>query len=125
MRINDKPPHVSPLPDTPIHQNTGSTAPEIIELLNTKDQYQTVVMSTAHLSVNDQTALDQLSANTQLGLVMKRDTGWFIKLNDEVMLYERLSDHLNALISQVLNAGYQMIEFDCDGRVYQHIKAFS
>lgn len=63
-------------------------------------------------------------------MVMVRDTGWFVKLFDEK--YSNLDSHVfkkisatgQDIIMAAFEAGYRMIEFDCDATEYDGFEIF-
>ncbi len=55
-------------------------------------------------------------------MIQVRDTGWWIKLYDEVdlnMNYTGMSDEFHCMLTSAVLTGYRMIEFDCDGTIYE------
>ena len=95
----------------------------IQSLLNaTEDQYRVIGISTDHLSREDRDYLESLAKDPAIGMVMGRDTGWFLKLYEDLDLnldYPAMSPSLQAIITCVHMAGFRMIEFDCDATSYE------
>lgn len=81
------------------------------------ESYRCVALSTAHLTPNDVAELSALCGSNPM--IMARDTGWFVKLYEEVESNVRpeLSDTYNAIISAAVAAGFRLVEFDADATV--------
>lgn len=108
---------------------TNQTA--INELVNTDDNYRVIGISTAHLSENDLALLEELVLIEQrndaldgmpFAFVGKRNEGYLLKMYESFDL-ENIKitlpqDSLYTIAQSALNAGYRMIEFDCDANVY-------
>lgn len=96
------------------------------ELAATEDNYKVIGISTCHLSKADQVSLDELAQDEQCNMVMKRDTGWFVKLYEEKEYNDghAVSDNLKALLGFCFNAGYRMIEFDADASQYEYLTLY-
>jgi hypothetical protein len=81
------------------------------------DKYACIALSTSHLTQNDKDKLTN-TATTDCGMIMERDTGYFIKLyvDKEYTLYliDNLSQEAQDVIMACHNAGFQLIEFDRD-----------
>ena len=74
--------------------------------------YRAICLNTGHLTQSDISALEDASVNP--GMVLKRDTGFFIKLFDEIERDSTYSDDLNAIIEWGHGLGHRLIEFDSD-----------
>ncbi len=96
------------------------------ELEHSEDSYKAIGISNYHLSYADTVVLDDLASDRECNMVLKRDTGWFVKLYDspDENNHESMSQNLNSILSACLGAGYQMIEFDTDASVYHNLKTF-
>lgn len=87
-------------------------------LKSSVDTYQVICINSSHLIDSDKDLLDNLGTST--GMIMKRDTGWFVKLYEDLesnYLYDS-SNELKKLFELCHAAGYRMIEFDCDASFY-------
>lgn len=92
----------------------------IRKMLEERDRYHCIAISTAALTEYDRQLLAKLEiASTQ---VMGRDYGWFIKMGEEPnsVIGELDTDYCN--LHKILNAaheaGYRMVEFDSDALLY-------
>jgi len=95
------------------------------EIRATEDQYKTIAVSTIHLSEQDKARLTELADDKMCNMVLERDTGWFIKLYDETESNEHgVSDSLNLIFTVCLEAGFRMIEFDCDAQSYECLSTY-
>lgn len=90
------------------------------------ESYRVLVLSSSHITAADVSVLTREAFNADNGMVMGRDTGFFIKLfsdpSDTTMDINK--DYSLALKSIVLWAkekGYGMIELDADGPVMSDI----
>lgn len=95
----------------------------IRKMLEEKDRYSCVAISTAALTCYDQQLLAKLEYDSNM--VMGRDFGWFIKLYEETdaltaMLGEVNDDcyNLHKILLNAHQAGYRMVEFDSDAQLY-------
>lgn len=89
------------------------------QLKASQDQYSTICISTAHVSKEDRTKLSRMCFDPNCNMIMKRDTGWFVKLYDEAEDNDYdVSEDLKALFYYCVEAGFRMIEFDCDAEIY-------
>jgi hypothetical protein len=87
------------------------------------ETYQVVALSTGHLTHEDRNALDNAASEGD-PMVLKRDTGFFIKFypadtedNEGISPSNLRHGHsatLKDIIRWALKCGYSMIEFDCD-----------
>lgn len=91
------------------------------------ETYQTIAVSTQHLSRHDDLALSAAAQGVGKtdNMIMERDTGYFIKLyldEDGENLNHRpqLSLGANMVIAWAHAQGFQMIEFDCDAEPLKH-----
>lgn len=78
------------------------------------ESYQCCAVSSAHLTPEDVQTLT--IAAGKRGMIMERSTGFFIKLYEEP---ETIDDYglmagATALLHAAHEAGYRMVEFDCD-----------
>jgi hypothetical protein len=96
------------------------------ELLDSEDQYKTIGISVNHVSEADRESLSELAIDESCGMVLERDTGWFIKLYDESDSNNRhsISDDLKSLLESCLSAGYRMVEIDCDAKIYESLPTY-
>ena len=108
-------------------ENESATSRQAIELISSDDQYKCIAISTIHLNEHCKSALSALAAHTNM--VFERDTGWFVKLYDELeynlempnsACYElgEIPSQLATIYSAALSAGYRMIEFDSEAEAY-------
>jgi hypothetical protein len=87
------------------------------------EEYRAVAINIAHLTKADTKAFD-LAISGGETMLMKREYGYFLKLfeHDEGYCFAEgtgnnrhgVSDQCKAIIEWAYNAGYRMIEFDCD-----------
>ena len=79
------------------------------------ETYSCAAISTAHMTLTDSMALTRLVAQGD-GMIMIRDTGFFIKLYEEPEYNRRdkLSAGLNDLIEHLHSQGFRLVEFDQD-----------
>ncbi len=96
------------------------------ELAATIDSYKVIGICNAHLCEGDKSMLDMMASDDECNMVMKRDTGWFVKLYDAPEFNERedMSSNLKKLLRGCLGAGFRMIEFDADAAYYSHLETF-
>jgi hypothetical protein len=96
------------------------------ELMNSIDQYKTVGISVDHISEADRDSLSELAADESCGMILERDTGWFIKLYEDIDSNNRylISEGLKSLLESCLKAGYRMIEIDCDAQTYENLPTY-
>ena len=82
----------------------------------TQETYTVLVLSTGLLTVADQFTLNAL---VEENMVMRRDTGYFVKLYEEEEYnqasYGILSKAVRTIILESHKLGFRMIEFDRDG----------
>lgn len=95
--------------------------PSEVELQNGEgvsvESYRVMAISTCHIQKEDTEALTNLAKRGD-GMIMERDTGFFIKLyGDELEGNERTdySEFLNQIIRYAFEHGFQMIEIDQAG----------
>lgn len=83
--------------------------------MNFTDTYRCCAISTAMLTDDDQLTL---ASKESENMVMVRDTGFFMKLYEELesvhLLIADLSAPLKHTILEAFHQGFRMIEFDCD-----------
>jgi hypothetical protein len=95
-----------------------------------KDQFKAICLSTAHLTKEDYDLLGSLACEHGESMHMDRDTGFFIKLYEEDGSDESLntrkdySGSLNRIVREAAEAGFRMIEFDCDAEVCEAFPTF-
>lgn len=87
--------------------------------------YSTMAISTGHMTFDDSRYLDR----SENSMVMKRDTGFFIKLyTGEYDLDKNFSDHysnaLKKVIKYAVEGGFELIEFDEAGPVIELFTVF-
>lgn len=92
----------------------------IRKMLEERDRYHCVAISTAALTEYDQQLLAKLEiASSQ---VMGREYGWFIKMgeepNDIIGELDVNYCNLKKLLNAAHKAGYRMVEFDSDAQLY-------
>lgn len=84
------------------------------------DTYQVIALSTGHLTEQDRDRLRKTCNDQDNNMVLCRDTGFFIKLYEELSpedLPSWYSETLKRLILAIHRQGYRMIEFDSDAPV--------
>jgi len=92
------------------------------------ETYQTACVSTGHLSQQDRDAfLDALTAEEPM--LMSRDTGYFLKLYEEIDYnfegsLADITPALKSLITHLHAQGIRMVEFDCDGPTLPGFETF-
>ena len=85
------------------------------------ESYTCCALSTGHLSPSCLLELDQISSN----MVMSRDTGYFLKLYDDLdMNICFTSKVLNKAVAQLHAKGYRLIEFDRDAEEVSDLPTF-
>ncbi len=92
------------------------------------DRYQVMALSTAHLTAKDSYLLTQATSNKYENMVMGRDTGWFIKLYDELepsLSLCQASQTLRRVVSWAHKSGYRMVEFDSGAEVLPQLPVYS
>jgi len=90
------------------------------------EDYKVVVLSTAHLTEEDRDALAEAVADGEQ-MVLQRETGFYLKLYPEDTpdnFRHGHSDSIKNIIRWAHQAGYRMIEFDCDAAVMQGFPVF-
>lgn len=99
-----------------------------LHAMSTKaEQYKCIAMSTGHLSEAAKAALTEAATKTVRGeggggggMVMERDTGWFVKMYSaddcapNETMFPGFPDDLEAIFGACREAGYQLVEFDAD-----------
>lgn len=90
-----------------------------------EDFYKVVVLSTAHLTEGDKDAME-LGNHDNSQMIMKRDTGFFVKLYDEVEsnYCGFMSESLLKIIRWAHHERFSMIEFDSDARELSQFETF-
>lgn len=89
------------------------------------DAYNCIGMNTSHLSTLAQSDLNGLANTSEM--IFARDTGWFVKLYDNVEDNNNMfkdSPELQHIAELALTAEYRMIEFDGDAAYYPGLKQF-
>lgn len=99
----------------------------------TLETYEVVALSTGHLTLEDRNALED-AANEGDPMVLKRDTGFFIKFypadpdDNEGISSSNLrhghSETIKDIIRWALKSGYSMIEFDSDADTLDQFPTF-
>lgn len=97
------------------------------------ETYEVVALSTGHLTLEDRDALED-AANEGDPMVLKRDTGFFIKFypagpedNEGISpsnLRHGHSETIKDIIRWALKSGYSMIEFDSDADMLEQFPTF-
>lgn len=97
------------------------------------ETYKVMVVYTGHITKDDNDLLHSLThrhphalEHPLRNMIMDRDTGYFIKLYDELELNlcPEHSSSFNKLIKWAFNNGFRMIEIDCDGPAYDMFETF-
>ncbi len=96
------------------------------ELEKSIDQYRVVCLSTGHVTDTDREVLEDLARNRKENMIMGREYGWFIKLyEDEATRFEGVSEHVHHILDAAFNAGFRMVEFDRDAKIYNTLPTFN
>ncbi|MDC8832834.1 DUF5983 family protein [Alteromonas gilva] len=79
-----------------------------------------------HLTPNDIEQLRNLAARDDFQMVMERDTGFVVKLYEEVEDFagEPYSCNLLGLLMSAHQAGFRMVEFDSDATILEDVPSF-
>lgn len=103
-------------------------------IANSAESYKVLALSTGHITKEDTDALNAAAADPEENMVMKRDTGWFIKLyyvpdiSDQHTVNRNMrhgvSPAIKLIIKLAVNAGFQMIEFDGDAGYIDGLPTF-
>lgn len=96
------------------------------KLMCAEDQYKVIGISTAHLTMDDKSLLSHLAQRDDTSMCMERDTGFFIKLYDELTCYEEstYSENILNIVKLAIEAGFRMIEFDGDASEMRNLPLF-
>ena len=88
--------------------------------------YRVIVLITAHLTSDDNEWLDIQSSVASR--IIARSGGYLIKLPsddvDDFMSDHSFSENLQQIINWGINAGFGMIEFDCDADIQPHLPVY-
>lgn len=78
--------------------------------------YAVAALNTAHLASADHGLLSRAGATMADGMVFERETGYFIKLYDQLErnLRADFSPELRRIVTDLHGKGYRMLEFDTD-----------
>ena len=81
--------------------------------------YAVAALNTAHLAEGDHGALSRAGTTMTDGMVFERETGYFIKLYDQLEqnLRTGFSPTLRRIVADLHGKGYRMLEFDTDAPV--------
>ena len=107
---------------------TSQQIDELCEGINNAqdETYRVVVLSTAHLTSQDNEWLSV--QNTVTSDIIARPYGYLIKLPgddvDDFMSEHSFSENLQKIIYWAINAGFGMIEFDCDAEVQSQLAVY-
>jgi hypothetical protein len=93
-------------------------------IANSAESYKVLALSTGHITKEDTDALNAAAADPEENMVMKRDTGWFIKLYYVPDISDQHSPAIKLIIKLAVNAGFQMIEFDGDAGYIDGLPTF-
>lgn len=105
----------------------------IEELTNSGDQFKAICFSNHHIRESDKDRLTQMSECPDNNHVLEFEHGWRIKLRDHGSGKNRkqlqdclpdLSQECYELLATALEAGYRMVELDCDATVYESFPVF-
>jgi hypothetical protein len=103
------------------HMNILLPDPKAVET------YVVVAMSTGHLTKEDEAALTLASDDPEENMLMKRDTGFLLKLMGPATEYDMRHGHSETflrIIRWANTAGFRMIEFDRDAPVMSCFQCF-
>jgi len=84
------------------------------------EEYKVLAISTCHITIKDSATLNKKSKGLGKHMILSRDTGWFIKLYEELEynLKSEFSPSLIKIITFAHGNGYKMIELDADATEY-------
>lgn len=92
------------------------------------ETYRCVCLSLKHITKEDSLRISQLSQSTlpEHGMIMERDTGFFIKLYEITgsNYYRELSERVNRLLMWARSMGFRMVELDIDAPDLEEFKTF-
>lgn len=91
------------------------------------DQYKALGVSVCHIPLDEHDALNKLAGDPDCNMIMGRDTGWFIKLYDEIesnLGYNGLGEEFHNILVSAVKAGYRMLEIDTDAQVHDEFPTF-
>lgn len=91
------------------------------------ETYRVVALSTKHLSHQDCSELRHLTHGPEeYGMVLARDTGWFIKLYEELDSSMDIvtNSSLRHIIKWAHSHGFRMVEFDCDAGIVDELNQY-
>lgn len=90
---------------------------------NGQVSYRTLVLSLAHITKEDEVVLAREKVNQDNGMILGRDTGFFIKLYEDLedCLMDDYSLPLKSLVIWAKEKGYSMIELDFEGPVMDEV----
>lgn len=92
-----------------------------MQSMRTHEQYKTLCISTGDISAEDLNNLKHIDSQ----MIMERDTGFFIKLYDEEEYnndeFQSLSFKTMVIIHAARDAGFRVIEIDCDAERLCHV----
>ena len=89
-----------------------------------EDHYKCLAISIAHLTSSDIRILECRPVNdTELNMIMERDTGFFIKLYEDIEdnVYPAMTTTFNSILVQAAKAGYRLVEFDRDAPIHSNL----
>lgn len=108
--------YTSPASNTDIKNN---------ELTTSSDQYKALGINISHFSAQDIETLTSMANDENTNMVVARETGFFIKLYDDVNAeYQGATIALQNLFKTVRQAGYRLIEVDTDAKTYNTLETF-
>lgn len=101
----------------------------IAEFLVSDDIYNVIVVSSGHLTHQDDEGLNVLARRTADAVVLDKSPGYVVKLdpdNDSSLeeLYPHMSESFYSIIKSATEAGFGMVEFDPDGKEYASLTLF-
>lgn len=105
----------------------------IEELRSSEDQFKAICFSNHHIRESDKDRLIEMAECQDNNYVLEFEHGWRIKLRDHDgdENGETLQDYLPDLsqdcydlLAKALEAGYRMVELDCDATVYESFPVF-
>lgn len=93
------------------------------KMLEERDQYACIAVSTAALTHDDERLLDWLIGEHD-NMVFSRDTGYLVKLYEEpeanlLCKVDKNNYNIDKVLLAALSAGYRMVEFDRDAELYK------
>jgi hypothetical protein len=93
------------------------------------EMYVTLVLSTAHLSLDDKKCLEHCVTDPYTELIVDNtEYGWRVYIPNitEIMefLTDNFSDNFKTILTTAQQRSCRWVEFDCDGLLYDQFEEF-